>query len=343
MLNNMHLVDSCAVDAPLCSRYGGIIGWNNLSCGKMRIVGCFGDNNASPPSIIRRRTFGFTLVELLVVITIVGVLIALLLPAVQAAREAARRTQCLNNLRQVGAALHGYHIVSGKFPPSAVAATTTGVSSVAWGWGALVLPYVEYDNVHNQINYAYGYNTVQNASVIKIFIPIYDCPSAEPARMVTCCASIPGEADTAESNYSAVTTYRGYEIHPYGKALDGEGVLYTNGRTKISDIRDGTSCTIMIAEYDADQKDVSTMPAGYCVTQCYIGLFWPSENQVTTAYGINSGVSFKYRAINSHHPGGLHALFADGHVDFLRETIKQNVLIALTTRNGGEIIDSKNY
>ena len=111
-----------------------------------------------------RRMRAFTLVELLVVITIIGVLIALLLPAVQAAREAARRMQCSNNLKQIGLALHGYHTAIGSFPPGYISAYTapgydasggynTGDTGPGWGWGAMILPYLEQSNVWSQINF----------------------------------------------------------------------------------------------------------------------------------------------------------------------------------------------
>ncbi|NLF08614.1 MAG: DUF1559 domain-containing protein [Pirellulaceae bacterium] len=296
------------------------------------------------PSAAHRRKAAFTLVELLVVITIIGILIALLLPAVQAAREAARRTQCMNNLKQIGIALHGYHEALGCFPPSAATNSSSSVSSTNWSWSALILPYIEQSNVNEDIDYDFGYNEIENQVVIKQFIPMYNCPSAGQPELVTCCGNIPGEADTAEAHYSAITTFREYAVHPYAKALDGAGVMFTGGYTSISDVRDGTNSTLMVAEYDVDQKHRSDFPSQYCPgLNCFIGMFWPSENQVTTYYGINSDLPHRYRGIRSHHPGGLQALFTDGHADFIFETIDQNVLIALTTRDGGEIIDPKTY
>ena len=297
-------------------------------------------------SEIRNQKSAFTLVELLVVITIIGILIALLLPAVQAAREAARRVQCANNLKQTGIALHNYHSAVGCFPPATMASKDNepSDSSTHWSWSALVLPHVEQDNVHDDIKYEYGYNTLQNAEVIKRFIPTYLCPSAMPAELVTCCIHIPGEADAAEGHYAAITTWCDRTVHPYAKAIDGDGVMHTNSGTKIRDVRDGTSCTLMVTERDPDQEDRVMLPPERCPNlNCYIGMLWASENQVTTAYGINSGATHYDRAVNSHHPGGAQFLFADGHVDFLWETINQNVLIALTTRDGGEIIDANTY
>ncbi|MBN1393690.1 MAG: DUF1559 domain-containing protein [Pirellulales bacterium] len=282
----------------------------------------------------------FTLVELLVVITIIGILIALLLPAVQAAREAARKVQCSNNMKQMGIALHNYHLAMDCFPSAVL---YDGVSC-GWSWSALALPYAEQDATHASIDFDYGYNVPPNDQEIKTFIPMYLCPSAAPAELVTCCIHIPGEADAAESNYVAITTYKDGTVHPYARAFDGEGVIYMNSSTNIRDIRDGTNCTLMVGELDVNQDDRAWLPSTYCPNlNCYIGMMWASEAIATTAFGINSGVPDPDRPIRSHHPGGAMFLFADGHADFLSEMIDQNILIALTTRDRGEIIDAKSY
>ena len=297
------------------------------------------------PNIPTRTRRGFTLVELLVVIAIIGILIALLLPAVQAAREAARRMQCSNNLRQQGLALHNYHAAMKTFPPASLSRPDK-VTSDRWSWSALILPYVEQSNVHQQIKYSYGYSDPKNQDVIKIQLPLYYCPTAPANQLVTCCIGIAGQADAAESNYSAVATYESKALDPSARGVDSPdrerpgrgtlGVMINQRGAPIAAIRDGTSNTLMVGEHDADQADRALTSSNYCPElDCYIGMLWASENHVTTYYGINGGVEHQKRAVNSHHPGGAQFLFADGHVAFLSESINQETLVALTTIAGG--------
>jgi prepilin-type N-terminal cleavage/methylation domain-containing protein/prepilin-type processing-associated H-X9-DG protein len=237
----------------------------------------------SSPTKTRPRSAGFTLIELLVVIAIIAVLIGLLLPAVQAAREAARRTQCINNLKQMGLALHNYESANGSFPPGGESTDTTQPTSVVagkyngatafvdGGWSSLarLLPFIEGGTIFNTLNFAVDYNELTGmnysgtASVINTFL----CPSATRQS--------PGGRDATNDPNGAPfeRTGPGYGVQDYGatvytdispigvsggpgstlatpfrdKTTRANGLL-KQGQTKIAEITDGTSNTIAIGE-----------------------------------------------------------------------------------------------
>ena len=303
---------------------------------------------------------GFTLVELLVVIAIIGILIALLLPAVQAAREAARRSQCQNNLKQLGIALHSYHDTHGKFPHAGYSPLSSAGEELrkrGFGFATLILDFIEANDEKGLINTDFGYNTNQNALAMKTFLPFYQCPSAPPNQLVTCCRGIPGADDAAETVYAAIATHcdvpngRTY-YHPFcdsaKRQRSDSGVIHQNtpagiiGR-KISEITDGTSKTFMLGECDYPFDDDPFRKVYYATTDCprgvcNIGHAWIGVPSMTTAHGINGHNWWGLSGVFSHHPGGAQFNYADAHVVFLSEAIDQHILEALTTREGGELI-----
>ena len=325
----------------------------------------------NPPSTVRDLKTGFTLVELLVVITIIGILIALLLPAVQAAREAARRLQCSNNFKQAGIALHNYHEHFGCFPPGMLGwrvnwscphntydsqtteqrcmwtyISTHGVPAayIGWGWGAMILPYVEQANAYDRIDFSVSYGPLYaNKYASAQTVHLYLCPSdSQGDELVDCCSGQVGalpEEDVARTNMAGVAdaddwTCDGCWPLPMAKA---QGMMAGNTACKISDVSDGASNTLQIGEVIGNGPGT------------HKGHFWATWDIMDTGFGINGGVSGSTGGVggtlytwgfSSFHPGGCHFLLGDGSVHFLNETIDQSLLRSLTTRAGGELVVS---
>ena len=208
---------------------------------------------ATPTS---RRHPGFTLIELLVVIAIIAVLIGLLLPAVQKVREAAARTKCQNNLKQIGLAMHNYHSAHGHFPPgytSGPVSLPAGAAAEAdtgpgWGWGTYLLPYLEQDNLHRTIDLKQGIEAPVNAAARVQVLAVFRCPSDSPVPSGEVFDvegdNTPVVARVAFSNYAA--------MFGRGEASEtpaaGDGVFYRNSRIRVESISDGTSQTLAAGE-----------------------------------------------------------------------------------------------
>ncbi|RUL87303.1 DUF1559 domain-containing protein [Tautonia sociabilis] len=259
------------------------------------------------------RAVGFTLIELLVVIAIIGVLVALLLPAVQSAREAARRSRCLNNLRQMGIALHGYHDSARSFPPGGWL-RRPGEPTMRWlAWSALLLPNLEQSALYNGLNLAVPFNHHANTTAAATVLEVYLCPSSRR------------EDDRVDGR--GACDYGGM----YGERITSpnnppKGAMLYDRAFPIAAIRDGTSQTIFIAE-DSAWGD---------------GQWLYARNVFDQAFAINRAPGFE-NDLRSDHPGGAQALFGDGSARFLRETIALRPLAALCTRAGGEIVSADQY
>lgn len=324
-----------------------------------------------------RRSFGFTLVELLVVIAIIGVLMGLLLPAVQMAREASRRASCGNNMRQVGLAMLNYQSARGYFPPGSVAKRYEGSPNTPWTfyrWSALAMltPFLEQSAAYNLLDlqkplYSITYSvTPENVAGVRTMVPLFLCPSDQQRRLH------PGFGPT---NY-AFATGNGAGG---GTPLDTNGPFFVNSRMRPAEFRDGMTNTIAMSEsllgVSGDQNqhpDVSyrfTFAAPLNATVCAVtsmwniqdprGFSWANGEYRTTFYNhrstpnstehdcISSMLSgnvdrrftpFGWRAARSQHPGGVNVMRMDGSIDFINNDIDLAVWRALSTRAGGEII-----
>lgn len=297
-----------------------------------------------------RHLRGFTLIELLVVIAIIAILVSLLLPAVQSAREAARRIQCKNNLKQIGLAIHNYHDVYSSFP-NANANSTLGGGSLFTS----ILPMIDQGNGYSLYDFNKSNSDPHNVAVTSQAIPGYLCPSSPLRRQVPACSS---DAGRAPGNYAvsigtqAYNPYWAYIPGAQKPTLDG-AIVYTDstsGRTRFRDFTDGTSSTLMIGETSYNLPDYK-FTSGSCAGESrYSFTYWsvpyPGSTACTTQYGFNprdvrdDGVYDPnwMHTFRSDHIGGVQFCLADGSVHFVSENIDAGVLDGLASRNGGEVI-----
>lgn len=288
------------------------------------------------------RREGFTLVELLVVIAIIGILIALLLPAIQAAREAARRMHCTNNLRQISLAVHLYHDTYRKLPSARTVFKSEGTE---YGSALLIiLPYIEQATTLASYDPEVGIFDPRNRGVATAPIPVYRCPSMVLERQVPD-LSCSGEYGAPGSYGISTGTSRPVESHT------GAIIRPEEGPVAIKDITDGTSTTFMLGEFDYGLEGLPWL--GSCASQRPEGCGGRSQWAVgvhgggwtwgSTIGEFNStryikGTSYAY-GFRSDHPGGVNFAMVDGSIRFVEETISHETLDALATRAGGEIID----
>jgi prepilin-type N-terminal cleavage/methylation domain-containing protein/prepilin-type processing-associated H-X9-DG protein len=325
---------------------------------------------------IARSAGGFTLIELLVVISIIGVLIALLLPAVQATREAARRIQCFNNLKQIGIALQSYHDAVGAFPMGYVARGpfVDGATDTApgWGWGTMILSHFEQRPLFSAVNFGLPVEAPQNTTVIRSVVTTYLCPSDVtngPFQVTDPLGNV--LATAAPSSYAACVggdeTDTATGVNNDGL---GTGVFFRNSRTRMAEIVDGTSQTIAVVE--RAWSKASGMWAG-AVTNGTIrrgslngcpltgALFYPAATLIQAhCHLINTDADPDggLDDCSSLHPGGANFLFADGSVHYLKNILgdagtrpdgsriyypSDAAFQALGTRAGGEVISAESY
>ena len=304
----------------------------------------------------------FTLIELLVVLAIVAVLLGLLLPAVQTVRESAARSQCSNNLHQMGLAMQGYHDVHHSFPPGyrAMGPYSDGATDTTpgWGWGAFLLPHIEQDNLYRQLNFN---QAVPNSSAIQVMVNVYLCPS--DVYPPTAFPVLDGFGNpvclAAPTSYAACVG--GDESDTAGPT--GLGVFYRNSQTRMTDITDGTSSTLLIGERawsDANGIWAGAISGGVIrrgqLNPCQPivpGAWYPAATLVLAHAHLNNALidpdgSAGMDDFGSRHPGGSNFVFTDGSVHFHRSVPSDNpdgsytpdglIFQALATRANGEVV-----
>lgn len=323
--------------------------------------------------ISHSRRHAFTLVELLVVIAIIGILVALLLPAVQAAREAARRMSCGNNLKQMGLALHNYHDTYKAFPPSAL--LPNGATADSFSPQARLLSFLEQENLQDLIDWNISY--ASQPVVTKQRIATYVCPSDVGDRE---------RPDGALTHYPlsyGINVGTWFVFDPTSRT-GGNGIASPNGRINFASVTDGTSNTLAFGEVKAWTpylRDGGTpnglgiaIPSTPAAVVAYGGNFRPDSghtewvdgrahqtgftgtfppntkviyNNGGKDYDVDFNSSREGKTINlttyavvtsrSYHPGGTQVGLVDGSVRFAAETVDLSVWRGYATRNGGEV------
>jgi prepilin-type N-terminal cleavage/methylation domain-containing protein/prepilin-type processing-associated H-X9-DG protein len=306
---------------------------------------------------VRPRISAFTLIELLVVLAIIGVLIGLLLPAVQKVREASHRINCASNLKNVGLALHNFENTHGRFPPGGVDGPYRAIgvnNKVIHGWGPFLLPYLEQQALADRYRWDKDFYDPANQPALTLQLKSMQCPSAEPDRFVT-------GKDFDNWSYGgkgACTDYAPvWEVDRMladrgliDRASNYQGVLPVNSMVRLADLTDGTAQTILVTE-DAGRPRLWQLrrqfqgPVGGCPWSGWPNgiTFMGSTPDGTSRLGPCALNCTNDHEVYSFHPGGANAVFADGSVHFLKAGMDIRILAALMTRAGAEVVSEGDY
>ena len=303
------------------------------------------DPHRCPRRHSRRNPAAFTLVELLVVIAIIGVLVSLLLPAVQAAREAARRMSCGNNLRQIGIGLHNYLDVHNRFPSDRIGKPRTG-------WCALLLPYLEQGNLQNAYNFNYDYWDRENEAATQNRLKVFACPSTPGGQRL-----IPNDTkatindignpptSSISGDYQAVVGY--FDNVQYSPSSDS-GMLHTN-RGRAQDVTDGLSNTLCVSEL-AGRPDYyagnvrlpdSSKPAWFNEWGA-----WAAPQRIFHSGFTHDGLTrfgpcalncSNLESIYAFHPAGAQVLMGDTSVHFLSKSVPVQTVYRMIACQDGQL------
>ena len=272
------------------------------------------------------RRHGFTLIELMVSIAIIGVLVSLLLPAVQSARDAARRTVCKNQLHQLAVAMHNYYDVHRYFPAGAYVMGPSFPIQSGWGWGAMLLPFIEQDANYKQIDFGLQTGLGGNLSLIGRPISGFRCPSEIAPEVINCTPIGVPAYQLASGNYCG-----------------SEGVLSSMACTRIAQITDGTSQTLLLGERIVQRGGPSILP--FTSAWCGEVAFSDSYDSASIPYLLpdaNHPINLSTTdplCFGSWHAQGANFALADGSCVFLNNNIDGQTYTALGTSSGGETIN----
>jgi prepilin-type N-terminal cleavage/methylation domain-containing protein/prepilin-type processing-associated H-X9-DG protein len=278
-----------------------------------------------------RRRPGFTLVELLVVIAIIGILMALLLPAVQAAREAARRAQCTNNEKQIALAMHNYHDTYKTFPIGHQWVGPSGTSpdgSRGWTWSAGLLPFIEQSSLQGQIDFSLPVMDPANVNIVLTEVPNSRCPS-EASGPITHTQNggsgsglEPPTATYVGNCGSFRLSFQAAYQQPRGRR---NGIFGRDWLVKFRDVKDGTSNTILVGEtilwsFSWDPTWIYRINGSGTRAANTLGAVRTGRRKINPAPVTSNTV--RREAFSSYHPGGANFALVDGSVHYISETIE---------------------
>ena len=319
---------------------------------------------------------GLTLIELMVALAIIAILVGILMPAVQSARESSRRLQCANNMKQVGLALHQYHDTWRGFPAAyldpVLAHQTNHVVnnsslSSGWGWASTILPYLEQNALYANANFSIIYGAPDQGTIRQTRLSVFLCPSGG------------GATDSSiDLGYNLIVLSGIAPAHYVGSAgwidssridislgqIVGSGVFFPNSRISMASITDGTDATLMVGERSPNLASAvwsgilnhpsftlctqQTWPVQSCVSQIFLtmGRTGPAADilhgnipSTETPNGLGAGADGFW----SQHPGGCNFVLCDGSVRFIKASISPEVFRALASRSDGEVVGADQY
>lgn len=288
---------------------------------------------------------GFTLIELLVVIAIIAILVALLLPAVQQAREAARRSVCKNQLRQLGIAFHNYHDVHGTLPPGYIQEDLSDAyKHEGYAWGAMLLPFLEQTTLYQTLDF-------ESPTLPKVALSGWKCPSdpkieglAAWNNSTWAIGGIPPILRRMDSfvGFAAKASYVGNYGGDNLSSSPGNGILFGNSNVRLRDITDGTSVTFAAGERSMEFGPATWVGVHYNQVRALSGTVSADTADghfVLASTGAGLPVNPDGHGYSSAHVGGLHMLVNDGAVRFVSAHIDAGIWANLGNRSDGRVVD----